>query len=478
MGKSDEQTADASTSLRSMFSGRRGALLLALLFTEFGGAVQSIAYSSVLPIAAEDLHGAGLYGATLAAGSFTQILVLAIGSAPFARLRPITLLGTATVLFVVGSVVAVAAVSMSMILIGTVVRGIAGGMLAGFGLSILGGLFGDKERTRVYGLFAMMWLLPSMVGPAINAVVTLAWGWRAALAWPALLVIAGRMLIGKNIDLVPWKNSTAARPSLTWVAVLLGGLVLATVATLPKGATGIALLVVGCVLATVASVRILQIQVGSERARLGKVVLLFLLCLCYFGGAGIVSLAAITGLGYGIVAGTVVVGAGLLTWSLTGFKPELADRWIPKPQVTGLVLVTVALIAAVATQTFLTGTTALVVLIGSWFLAGAGMGISYPRFSASAMDELPPERVLPVATAVAFSETAGTAIAGFVGGGTYSVLRSLGYAATTALSWGFLLLAAFGAGSVVLYRWLWTGQPVAGEPVDTSGVHRRAADDD
>ncbi|ONI89967.1 hypothetical protein ALI22I_13670 [Saccharothrix sp. ALI-22-I] len=340
MGTPRKQAEETSTSLRVIFSGRRGAILLALLFTEFGGAVQSIAYSSVLPIAADDLNGESLYGATLAAGSFAQILVLAVGSAPFARLRPITLLGTATGLFVLGSVLAVAAVGMPMILIGTVIRGIAGGMLAGFGLSILGGLFEDKERTRVYGLFAIMWLLPSMVGPAINAVVTLAWGWRAALAWPALLVIVGRVLIGKQIDLVPWKRSTAARPSLTWVVALLGGLFLATSSTLPESAAGIGLLAAGCLVAIVASLRILRVQIGPERARLGKVVLLHALCLCYFGGAGIISLAAITGLGYGIVAGTVAVGAGLAAWSITGFKPELAERWLPRPQVVGLALVT------------------------------------------------------------------------------------------------------------------------------------------
>ncbi|MBB4683425.1 hypothetical protein [Amycolatopsis jiangsuensis] len=62
---------DEDSSLRAVFAGRRGRLLAALLFTEFGGAVQSIAYSSVLPIASNELSGSALYGATLAAGSFT-----------------------------------------------------------------------------------------------------------------------------------------------------------------------------------------------------------------------------------------------------------------------------------------------------------------------------------------------------------------------------------------------------------------------
>jgi MFS family permease len=472
VGTQAKQVADqAPTSLRVIFAGRRGRLLIALLFAEFGGAVQSIAYSSVLPIAASALHGTSLYGATLAAGSFSVILMLAIGPAPLARLEPLALLGTAATLYVVGAGLSVAAAAMPMLLAGTIIRGVAGGMLAGFGLSILGGLFHDQERIRVYGLFAMMWLLPSIVGPVVNAAVTIAWGWRAALAWPAILVVIGRILIGKQIDLVPWKRSTAARPSFIWATVLLSGLVVATFATVPKRGVGIILLAAGCLLASTASLHILRLQVGQERTRLGKVMLLYLLCLCYFGGSGIISLAAITGLGHGIVAGTGAVGAGLVAWSVTGFKPELADRWLPTPQIVGLILVTVGLLLAFLTESTVGGTAALIVLIAGWFVAGIGMGIAYPRFSASAMDELPPDRVLPVATAVEFSEISATAVAGFIGGGTYSLARSLALPASGALSWAFAILALLGVASIALYQQLWHGWP---DPEAAAGeAHRR-----
>jgi len=170
----DAAAATDATSPRVLFSGRRGRLLLALLFAEFGAAVQGIAYSSVLPIASDALAGTNLYGATLAAGSFSTILVLAVGPAPFARLRPAALLAAATVLYVIGTALSVGATAMAMILVGTMVRGIAGGMLAGFGLAALGGLFDDDVRVRVYGLFGLVWLLPSLVGPAVKAAITVA----------------------------------------------------------------------------------------------------------------------------------------------------------------------------------------------------------------------------------------------------------------------------------------------------------------
>jgi MFS family permease len=152
-----------------------------LLFTEFGGAVQSTAYSSVLPIVSNSIGGAQLYGATLVAGIFTTILVLALGPGPFARLRPGNSLLLATAGFVVGVALTVGAVSMVMVLAGTIIRGLAGGFLAGFGLTALGALYGDDLRPRVVGLFAVMWLLPSLIGPVANSAITIAFGWRSAM---------------------------------------------------------------------------------------------------------------------------------------------------------------------------------------------------------------------------------------------------------------------------------------------------------
>src|SRR5690606_28151948 len=89
-------------SLRAIFRGRRGRLLSALLFTEFGVAVHSIAYSSVLPLASAELDGSALYGAVLTAGAFTTILVLAIGPDRFARIGPVWTLAVGTLLFMAG----------------------------------------------------------------------------------------------------------------------------------------------------------------------------------------------------------------------------------------------------------------------------------------------------------------------------------------------------------------------------------------
>lgn len=439
---SDGHASDEHASLRAIFAGRRGRLLIALLFTEFGGAVQSTAYSSVLPIVSNDLGGAQLYGATLVAGMFTAILVLAVGPGPFARFGPGGSLLLATALFVLGVGLEFGAVSMAMVLAGTIVRGLAGGLLAGFGLTALGALYGDDLRPRVVGLFAVMWLLPSLVGPVANSAITVAFGWRAAMGWPALLVLFGRFLIGRHVSMIPWERSSSRSLQVPPALVLLGGLILAAAAPAPQSLAGVVMLLVGVAVATVASLRIVRSQVGADRRRLFTMVVMFVLCMAFFGGNGIVSLAAINGLGYGIVAGSAAVGVGLFGWAVTGMRPISFDARLGDPQTLGLAMLVVALGLVSASLLALTGTAALTLLIGAWALGGLGMGLAYNRVFSESVDRLPPEQVYVGAIAVTFAETSGHAIGTLLSGGTYSLATSLRVASHISTGVAFGLLAA------------------------------------
>src|SRR3954465_12442498 len=151
------ESAD-SPSLRSVLRGRRGAFLAALLLAEFAAAMQGIAYSTVLPVIAGDLDGFALFGAPLAAGSVAAVLMLSFAAPILGRFRPTLVLLSATLLYVVGAAAAVFAPTMGWVLAGTIVRGFAGGLLGCFGVGAIGALFDERERPRVLGLFALIWL--------------------------------------------------------------------------------------------------------------------------------------------------------------------------------------------------------------------------------------------------------------------------------------------------------------------------------
>lgn len=469
---SDPTTGPAT--FRAIFAGRRGRLLLALLLAELGTAVHSIAYSTVLPVASEELDGARLYGATLVAGSFAAIFVLSTGLGLFARMSAGRLLLVATAMFVFGVLLTVSAVTMWMVLAGMIVRGLAGGLLAGLGLTAIGALYEDDLRPRVLGLFAMIWLVPSLAGPLLNAAITVAFDWRTSMAWPAALVVAARVIIGRYTSMIPWNRSDSRRLEWQRGVALLAGLVLAAAAPASSGALGVALFVAGITVSVLVTLSILRRQVPDDRARLWTIAGLFGLTLAFFGGHEVIALSAIAGLGHGVVGGSVAVGAGLTAWSVTGMRRGGSRTRFGEATVLGLGMLAAALVGVGLVLLFgplLGSLAALVLLIVCWGVGGLGMGLSYRQLMSEAMDDLPRDDVTFAAVALSFAELAGTAIGTLTSGGIYSLGSALGIGAEASLTGAYVLLglaAAAGLAVCVLrpkrHRGADSGLPDSGVP--------------
>ncbi len=437
-GKRHDRRGTRADSLRAVFAGRRGRLLIGLLLAEFAAAVQVVAYSAVLPIASRDLGGERLYGATVAAGPLVTVFVLAFAPALLGRLPPRRALIWATGLYAVGVLAAASAPAMGWVLAGSLLRGAASGLLLGIGLTAIGGLYEDALRPRVLGLFAIMWLLPSFAGPALTSVVAVAAGWRWAMAWPIVVVLAARLLVVRDAELIPWQPSRsrlAPGPGLATVAGLL-------LAALTSGLGGVASAVgfaAGLGLAIVAGRRVLAGLLPAP-ARFEVVRTFALLCLVFFGGLTLVPLLVVEGLDRGVVASGVALGAGLVAWSLTGLRtPRLND-----PARLGLVLLVLAL-AALATAPAYGPVVGLGVVVVGFAVAGAGMGLAYPRLMSQAFDALPVGAAAGVAAAVGFAEVAGTAVGSLLGGGFYSLGESVDIAAGPSMSAALALLTGAAA---------------------------------
>ena len=440
------------TSLRTVFAGRRGRLLIALLLAEFAAAVQIVAYSSVLPLAADDLDGDRLYGATLTAGTFATIAVLGSGGGVFARMRPHVLLFAATTFYVGGVIFAAAAPAMEWVLLGSILRGLGAGLLAGFGLAAIGGLFEDALRPRVLGLFAAIWVLPSLLGPLLNAAIAATVGWRWALAWPALLVLGARLLMGRDASIIPWQTEER-RVDLANTALLLGGLVLSAIApALPRSLVLVAF-VGGLVVASIAALRILRRASGGDRRLFRTVVAFLAVCLVVFSAYGLVPLVAIEHLEAGIVAASVALGAGLFSWSLVGMRPTWVDEWLGDTATLGFALVAAAMVVLFGSQLpALDRQVAMGVLIAGWCLAGVGMGFAYPRLTSRAFENLATARTPIVASAVAFAEFGGSALGSMLGGGMYSVSPAFEAPHQFAFTVAFAVLTALAAGTIAVAR--------------------------
>ena len=142
-----------------------------------------------------------------------------------------------------------------------------------------------------------------------------------------------------------------------------------------------------------------------------------------------------------MVANAVAVSAGLVAWSLTGLAPWPAGPR-PDPVTLGPALVALGLgLAAVSQTALLPASGALALLVAGSAVAGAGIGLAYPRLSSGALDGLDPARVAPVATAVAFAETTAVVVGSLLGAGSWSLATTSGLDDRVAIGTGFVLAA-------------------------------------
>lgn len=434
-------SAEAPT-LRSVLRGRRGAFLAALLLAEFAAAMQGIAYSTVLPVIATDLGGFALFGATLAAGSIAAVLMLSFAASILDRVRPPILLLAATMLYVAGATVAATAPSMAWVLVGTIVRGIAAGLFGGFGMGAIGALYDERERPRVFGLFALIWLLPSVAGPPLNALITEWVGWRWAVGWPAVLVVIARLFMGATISAVPWEPKSGQRIGVGIGVVVAVSLTIAAWGSATPTTFGAIALVAGTVAGGIA------ITVFLVRGLPGAwpvLVAFALLCATYFGTSELLSLTIVKGLGSTVLVASVAVTGSLLAWSLVGLRPRPDAR--PDPAVVGPILLVVAIVAVIGGITLGAGPGIVLVIAGA-VLAGTGMGAAYPLLSSEPFSVGAPART--VGSLIAFAETSATAWSTLLAGGAYSALHSSGWKTAPALTVVYAPLSLLGLATVLL----------------------------
>lgn len=272
--------------------------------------------------------------------------------------------------------------AMSWVLAGTVVRGVAAGLIAGFGMGAIGALYDQRERPRVFGLYAMIWLLPSLVGPPLNAALAEWLDWRWALGWPAVLVVGARLLMGRFVSTVPWtRGSEPVRRGAG--LVMAGGLVLGAVGSARSGWWAAPLLGTG-VLVSAAGIAAFLTRAAGE-IRLARTVFAFtLVCAGFFGIYEMLSLTLVEGLQQRLLWASVAIMAGLGGWPLAGMRPRPVAR--PDAAAFGAALITMGGVGVLLAATVAAGGVAVAVVVCSAVVAGLGTGQWYPLLSSEPFD--------------------------------------------------------------------------------------------
>ena len=197
-------------------------------------AINEFITMSLLPSVVADIGGARLY-----AWVTTVYLVASVVSATtvgpvLARFGPrLSYLG-ALLFFAGGTAVCAAAPSMTLLLTGRLIQGLAGGVLAGLGYAVISAALPERLWTRAAAVVSAMWGVGTLVGPASGGVFAQfgLWRWGFGVLMFAALLMAVLVPIA-----LPTRGGATEQPVRIPVRslVLLGvAALLVSVAALPR----------------------------------------------------------------------------------------------------------------------------------------------------------------------------------------------------------------------------------------------------
>ena len=162
----------------------------------FLAAFEAMAVTTIMPLVARDLDGEALFALAFAVPLAAGIIGMVIAGNWTDRSGPLPSLITSAVLFVIGLVIAGTAVNMDVFIVGRFVHGLSGAAVIVPLYVIVGRVYPEHLRARVFAGFAAAWVIPSIIGPALAGVVAeaLSWHW-VFLGVIGLLLPAAAMML-------------------------------------------------------------------------------------------------------------------------------------------------------------------------------------------------------------------------------------------------------------------------------------------
>ncbi|WP_270264328.1 MFS transporter [Kocuria marina] len=213
----------ASVGLRS----QRGPVLLAVMLSTALVALDATILATAVPSIVGSL------------GNFAQfpwlfssyMLAQAVSVPIFSKLsdmygrKPVILTGVG--LFLVSSVLAGCAWSMTSLIVFRVIQGLGAGAVAPMGMTIVGDIYTVAERAAVQGYVAGVWAVSSVVGPTLGGLLSqfLSWRWVFFVNIPVALV-AGWLLLRSYHEKIEREEHRVDFTGAAVLAIALSALIL------------------------------------------------------------------------------------------------------------------------------------------------------------------------------------------------------------------------------------------------------------
>jgi MFS family permease len=373
-----------------LWTGPQGLVVAGVFATAFLFAFEAYAIATALPLVAADLDGLPLVGVSFAVLLAASVVTMTV-SAPWCdREGPTVPLLTGVGGFVVGLLISGTAPTMEMFVVGRAVQGLGSGLTTVALYVLVGQVFAERLRPRVFVVLTSAWVLPALVGPPIAGWIAEAAGWQ----WAVLGAILPALLAAALLTPALGTPGAHADVRLSARHVLLAGLgALSVLAVSVAGQRGFAgwwaLLLLGLAVAVLAVPPLLPPGTWTGRRGLPSVIATRgVASLAFFGVEAYLPLVLVEHRGLTPTQGGLFLTGGAVLWFsgswLAANVPALADKHRRVRLGTGFVG-----LGSVAGVLVLVEAVPLTALVLVWPLAGLGMGMAMSTLSVLLLETAP-----------------------------------------------------------------------------------------
>jgi len=157
---------------------RRTWITVGLLVGTFLASIEATVVGTAMPSIADQLGGFHLFPWVFSAYLLAQTISIPLYGrlADLLGRRATYIAGVS--LFLVGSVACGLAPSMELLVAARALQGLGAGCVLPLTMTIFGDLYEVQLRTKLQGLFSLVWGVSSVVGPLAGGAIVLKWSWR------------------------------------------------------------------------------------------------------------------------------------------------------------------------------------------------------------------------------------------------------------------------------------------------------------
>jgi MFS family permease len=421
-------------------------------------AFQALAIATAMPLVADELGDLHLYGWTFTAFFLTNLLSIVATGVWVDRRGLLEPFAAGIALVAIGLLVSGLAPSMAALVAGRAIQGLGAGAVGPIAYVAIGRAYADAIRPKMLAILSTAWIVPSVLGPALAALIAERASWRLIFLGLVPFLLVSALVTVRALRRVPVAASVVERRTSRTLGdallIVVGAGLLSAAAVSGSVALAVPLAVVGIALGLPAVRRVVPRGTLTARRGLPATILARGVLTFAFFGADVYVPLALTDVrdlpasfaGLALTAASVLWTMG--SWLQARFVDRVGARWLLALGQACLAIGIVGMAVVVSPSV-----PAPVALI-AWAVAGLGMGLSYSSLTLVVLREASPSEQGGATSALQLSDALGIALGTGAAGAILATGTTGGEVQPVALLAIFGLTALVAIAGVALSRQL------------------------